>query len=54
MGERMQKIMITQAILWAAAILLSAIAPGEVKWLLPLVATVGLLNLKRDIEKLVS
>lgn len=50
----MQRILVTQAILWAAAIFVNAIAAGEAWWLLVILAAVGMMSLKRDIDKIAS
>ena len=48
----MKKIMITQSILWATAILLAAINTSDSWWLLPVLATIGLGSLRREINKI--
>jgi hypothetical protein len=53
----MSKLMISQALLWAAAILVSAILVSAISasdswWLIPILATVALGNLKNEIRKL--
>ena len=52
----MKKIMITQSILWAAAIITIAIvAPSESGWLLlTVLATIALGSLRREIDKIIS
>jgi hypothetical protein len=52
----MKKIMITQSIMWAAAIITIAIvAPSESGWLLlTVLATIALGSLRREINKIIS
>ncbi len=50
----MSKLMISQAILWAAAILVSAISASDSWWLIPILAAVALGNLKNALDKIPS
>ncbi len=50
----MSKLMISQALLWAAAILVSAISGSDSWWLIPILATVALGNLKNALDKIPS
>jgi hypothetical protein len=50
----MKKIMITQSILWAAAILLPVINPEASWWLITVLAVVALDSLRREINKVSS
>ena len=50
----MSKLMISQALLWATAILASAISPSDSWWLTPILATVALGNLKNALDKIPS
>tara|TARA_B100000401_G_scaffold236377_1_gene160235 strand:+ start:974 stop:1126 length:153 start_codon:yes stop_codon:yes gene_type:complete len=47
----MKKLMITQSILWATAILLPVINPGASWWLIIILAVVALDNLRRELNK---
>jgi hypothetical protein len=47
----MKKLMITQSILWAAAILLPVINPEASWWLIIILAVVALDNLRRELNK---
>ena len=47
----MKKLMITQSILWAAAILLPVINPEASWWLIIILAVVALDNLRRVLNK---
>ena len=47
----MKKLMITQSILWAAAILLPVINPEASWWLIIILAVVALDNLRRESNK---
>jgi len=50
----MSKLMISQALLWAAAILVSAISGSDSWWLIAILATVALGNLKNTLDKIPS
>ena len=50
----MNKIMITQSILWATAILLPVINPGASWWFIALLAVVALYNLRKEISTTIS
>jgi len=47
----MKKVLITQSILWATAILLPVINPGASWWLIIILAVVALDNLRRELNK---
>ena len=47
----MKKLMITQSILWAAAILLPVINPEASWWLIIILAVVALDNLRSELNK---
>ena len=48
----MKKIMVTQSILWAAAILVPTINPEASWWLVVILAVVALDSLRREINKI--
>ena len=50
----MKKIMTTQSIFWAAAILAPAINPEAGWWLVVLLAVMAIENLRREINKITT